>query len=100
MKLLTTIANWIVLAWVVVLACNVLALVERPGDPLDLIGIFWLLVATAVPVSIVSIALSVILLRRRAELSRRQLWIARFLLVSPLLAFVYFYVADYTIKFH
>ena len=89
--------NWV---WVLALAVNITALADRPGDPLDIISLFWLMIITLGPATLFSVVCGIGLLVDRKKITGSQQCLAWVHVASPLIVIAYFWVASYIVKFH
>ena len=100
MNVVASLSKWLKWVWLAVLIVNLTMLSGRTGDPLYVIGVFWLLLGTAGPAVAVSLVCGIVLLRQRESLSTSQRRTAWFLVFSPVFPIIFFYFANYVITFH
>jgi len=79
---------------------NVIALADRPGDPLDIMGTIALMMITMGPAALFSVVCGLGLLVDRQKITGPQQCLAWIHVGSPLLVIAYYMIASYVVKFH
>jgi len=81
---------WSIYLYAIACGINLLAYITRPGDPMDFMGLGWLIIFTMVPVSIICLIHGIVILCRKTHTSGNLKWSIIFLLLTPLWTFCFF----------